>query len=256
MQKPVVFPKPKGPTPVLGAVPPSKKPVVNGADAPKKWTFSFRYWRQIDKFGLDKSEPKWFVSFLDKLQELSKYNIDEFRSNPSLTSNWRYHPIDWGKKNVPIERSTCTWVDSDYLNNEEEFPFVQFQISMALGRVVGFWDDLGVFNIVLLDPLHNIQPSKDYAYTVNPCSPLSCNYSDLLSEIDEVKRHQCSQEDCKVHVKIQNIGVNKRHKSLILIEMDQDTEERVRSILASGLVQSNFDIFDYGAKKIEADFTE
>lgn len=78
-----------------------------------------------------------------------------------------------------------SWIYKDYLENEEDFPLYQFQISMANGRVVGFFDENWVFNIVLVDPNHNMQPSKDYDYRVTPCFPLDNHYECLKKAIHE-----------------------------------------------------------------------
>lgn len=114
---------------------------------------------------------------MDKLTELSKKDIKDFVANGTGKDTWRYHPISWMQENIPVQREDLDWVHKDYLENKEEYPLLQFQISKSLGRVVGFWDEFQIFNIVLLDPLHNIQPSKDYNYRVNYCSPLDSEYA-------------------------------------------------------------------------------
>ncbi|MCG3671902.1 hypothetical protein [Aliarcobacter butzleri] len=163
------------------------KPVVTktkSSDEDIKWIFSFRYWDQIDYFGLDKSKSKWFVSLFERLKELSKFKRSDIMENYAIQNSLRYHSINWKQKNIPIQREDINWVDKDYLDNQEEYEFFQFQISKSLGRIVGFWDENLVFNIVLFDPLHNIQPSKSYSYKVDKCSKLNCEYSDLLHKIN------------------------------------------------------------------------
>ena len=93
--------------------------------------------------------------------------VDDVRSDRTLQNGLRFHQINWGQKNCPMSREELDWLPKGYLDNADSFPMCQFQISMALGRIVGFWDENNVFNVVLLDPLHNIQPSKDYGYKVD-----------------------------------------------------------------------------------------
>ncbi len=54
---------------------------VPASPDPRRWAFSFRFWRQTEFFGLDKAQPTWFVSLLERLAELSGLVIDDFRSD-------------------------------------------------------------------------------------------------------------------------------------------------------------------------------
>jgi hypothetical protein len=138
--------------PNVGQVPhPNRKiPITKTPPKPLRWTFSFRYWRQIEYFGLDRAQPSWFVSLLERLVELSAHPIDDFFSNSPAKKYYRYHEIDWDQKNIPIKREDLAWLDHDYLVNSEDYPLVQLMISKALGRIIGFWDEESVFCIVLL----------------------------------------------------------------------------------------------------------
>ena len=150
----------------------TKKPIIK--DQKKRlWSFSFKYFRQIDYFGIDGMQNKWFISLLEKLQELSNYDVNLLAVNIPLKNANRYHIINWDAKNIPIKRSDIDWIEKDIIDNEEDFPFFQFQLSKALGRIVGFWEsDYSTFNIVLLDPKHNLQPSKRFDYKVDNTSIL------------------------------------------------------------------------------------
>lgn len=202
--------------PVLGHTPTSNKPVLD-AVGEKKWTFSFQYWKQIEFFGLDKSNPTWFVSLIEKLKDLSDKEIKSFVSSGSERDAWRYHNIDWNQKNIPIQRNDLEWLDKDYRENEAEYPIIQFQISQALGRVVGFWDENSVFNILLLDPLHNIQPSKSHGYKVDSCNPLSCNYSSLLSSIDTLKSGTyCNSPSCGYQQELEKFPIDKVYTNVVM----------------------------------------
>jgi len=206
----------------------SKSPTVKrpSKDIPSvNWTFSFSYFKQISYFGLDRSKSKWFVSFLNRLSDLSKMTRSEIESDPTLTRDFRYHKINWNSKNVPIKRADLNWIPSKYLENEEEFPLLQFQISKALGRIVGFWDENKVFSIILLDPLHNIQPSVDYNYKVDDCYPLSCEYSSLLKDIDDLKSKHQPCEKCELHADLSQIPKRKEPFNFIMCYLDDDSRD-------------------------------
>ena len=91
-----------------GRTPPkAKSPTTGASPPPKRWTFSFRFWREIRHFGLEAAPTKWFVSWLAKLQELSKYEVEAFLTNGPMRKAWRYHEIDWNTRSVPIARTNC-----------------------------------------------------------------------------------------------------------------------------------------------------
>jgi hypothetical protein len=50
-------------------------------------------------------------------------------------------------KNIPIQRIDFDWIERKILENEDEYPFLQFQVSTALGRVVGFFDKRGMITL-------------------------------------------------------------------------------------------------------------
>jgi hypothetical protein len=135
----------------------------------RHWTFSFRYWSQIDNFGLDvpKVDAKWFASLLLRLKDLSSKTIEGFMANSVERDAWRYHKINWNQPNIPITKQDFEKLVPATVITEDT-DICQFTISMANGRVVGFFDHQDIFQIVLLDPLHNIQPSKLYDYAVDP----------------------------------------------------------------------------------------
>ncbi|WP_299200471.1 hypothetical protein [uncultured Amphritea sp.] len=221
--------------PVLDFVPSkSKEPVLLKPPEKLRWTFSLRFWRQIDFFGLDKSQPKWFVSLLDKLKDLSDKEIENFISDAAEQNNWRYHPINWNQKNIPIQRKDLDWLDTCYRENPEDYPILQFQISKSLGRVVGFWDEKNVFNIVLLDPLHNIQPSQSHSYKVDPCSPLSCNYSSLLYDIDALKNQDLCVEKCGYKDKLKDFPSSSNYTNVVMHFLDDTQKAELDSVIDNG----------------------
>jgi len=218
--------------PVLDGQPQTHKdPVLLSKPGDRRWSFSFRFWEQIRYFGLDKSQPKWFVSLLDKLKELSNIQIDKFLADGTERDAWRYHPINWNQKNIPIQSKDLEWVDPVYKDNLDDYPLLQFQISQALGRVVGFWDENNIFNIVLLDPLHNIQPSESHNYRVDTCDPLSCEYTSLLSEINSLKRLDLCKNDCGHSEKLEQIPTNNVSSNVLMHFLSDEQKEELDSVI-------------------------
>jgi hypothetical protein len=228
----------------------STTPVVgNQYKRPKTWSFSFCYFNQIKFFGLDRISPEWFVSFIERLQDLSNTDLEVFFKDTKKKLDYRYHEINWDSKNVPIKRADLKWLPSDYLNNENEYPFYQFQISKANGRVIGFWnEESSIFYIVLLDPHHNIQPSKSYNYKIDDCYPLSSQYSSLCKDIDDVLRTKSCKEDCPVKIKLKSIPTQQNQTNIMYCYLEDDYyrelqdklgTKSISDIIELGLLSSN-----------------
>lgn len=234
--------------PSLGATQPTAVQIPKTPSAPeKKWAFSFRYWRQIDNFGLDRTGANWFVSLMEKLSELSQRDVKGFITNSAVRDAWRYHPINWSQTNIPVQRRDLNWIDPDYLDNNEEYPLLQFQVSQALGRVVGFWDEQQIFNIVLLDPLHNIQPAQSHNYRVDYCAPLETPYSLLLSRVDDIKRTcRCSDPTCSFKQRIEQFQeIPMQTNTLIHYVSDMDWAE-TQQFMVDGLISDPTEVFSWG----------
>ncbi|TVO78452.1 hypothetical protein [Sedimenticola selenatireducens] len=238
--------------PVLPAFAPNpnaQHPIPSKTNTPKKWTFSFRFWKQIEYFGLDKTDSAWMVSVLEKLQVLSQENIESVLCSPEKKKYWRYHNIDWGQKNIPVQRADLDWITDTYRDNPEDYPFVQFQISKSLGRVIGFWDDKDTFNIVLLDPYHNMQPSKAYSYNVDPCGPLSCDYTTLLAAIDSLAESDCERKSCEIRYSY--LDINSRSKQLesfgvYIVKMSDENRDLYADLKEKGHVKNIHDVLMVG----------
>jgi hypothetical protein len=139
---------------------------------PKRWTFGFCSFNQIKYFGFDNIASTWFASLFERLKDLSGETVDGFLQDVDKKQARRFHDIDWAATAIPIKRSDLDWLPVEVKNNPDEFPMQQFQVSKALGRIVGYFDGEQVFQIVLLDPLHNLQPSGAHNYRVTRSLPL------------------------------------------------------------------------------------
>lgn len=247
--------KPDSHSPVVNSKPSDRRIKPNAVPGEeRRWVFSFRYWKQFQYFGLNRSTPEWFVSLFDKLQELSTRGVDSFRKNSGEMDVWRYHAVNWEQTNIPIKRSDLNWIDKTYLDNEEDYPIYIFQISTSLGRIAGFWDEHQQFNIVLFDPLHNLQPAKSFGYKVDACDALSCDYTLLLNQVDEITK-KCGSEGCKHSTKLHEIR-NKRKElesfDILMIRFEnKDSISKVNQLITDKIVDSHCQIFDYGLQYLD-----
>jgi hypothetical protein len=215
------------------------------------WNFSFRFYRQIEFFGFNGSnvQTPWFVSLLARLSDLSNKKLSEFMKDRSAqsTSGYRFHPINWGQKNIPIQRGQLDWLPSDYKNNDTEFPIYQFQISQSTGRVIGFFDEHWLFNILLLDPLHNMQPSQSYGYSVDQCSPMACDYTRLNATLNIVHSATCENTECGYRHAISNCDISLQYTENALIHyVGDDVAVNAQELVDNGTAATFSDIFENG----------
>lgn len=236
--------------------PQNLQPVPGKVPAQRKWCFSFRYWRQQQYFGLDKTDAQWLTSLLDRLRLLSDEEVERFVRTPEMRKALRYHDINWNQPNIPVCLDDLDWVPACYRNNAKEYALVQFQISLALGRVIGFWDERLVFNIVFLDPLHNMQPTKGYDYRLDDCGPLGCDYTKLLHNIEKVVDGCCKQNGCGCEEGIAGIKTRKdwlEALNVVVLKVPDDDMNYVQELRANGCPVTLYDLFKCGleAKVLE-----
>lgn len=223
-----------------------KRPVLQRKEFPDNFTFSFQYFNQIKFFEIGGVGNSWYISLIERLKELSKKNWQDFERSVIEKKSFRYHEIEWGSRNVPITRSDLNWIDDNYLNNSEDFPIIQFHVSKALGRVVGFWDAFHVFQIVLLDPKHNIQPSKYNDYKVDDTYFMSCEYSSLLVDLKKIQKKITEGCSCETCLAIKTIPTKLNTTNLLIAHLDDSYLEKldklsmtVEDIIELGLLAVN-----------------
>lgn len=193
------------------------------------WSFGFKYFRQIDFFGLSYCDNSWFASLFGRLQETSKMEYTGLTE--VLDEGYRYHIINWNAKNIPLQRQEFDWVDKKYLNNEDEYPFCQFHVSKGKGRIVGFWDENNIFQIVVLDPLHNLQPSNYNEYELRECYPAQSEYESILRDIEETKAIGCEVADCKTFKRLFEIPSYINNTNVILAHLDDEFHATYKELL-------------------------
>lgn len=232
---------------------PSKKfrPEVGAVPSARYWSFSLRYWKQIEYFGLAECQNNWFVSFLERLRELSAVLLDDFLRDYNFKSRVRYHPIDWSAQNVPISKSDIDWLGGQEL--AEDFELVQFHVSKALGRVVGFFDPLQVFQIVLLDPMHNLQPSKYNDYKITATSIAECEISRLIVTMQDlvVQSEVMSEDDKKEFLAKINTKSEYITGGALLLKVTPERLGKIHALSATGVVTSLGELVELAVDEIK-----
>lgn len=119
--------------------------------------FSFQFFdRTHEHFNLGGINQNWFVGLFERLQDLSRVTVQEFK-NPRTQKGLRIHSHDWD-----IIDSKLTHIPDDYLKQfKDGDPVYQFQLSKATGRVHGFRIE-NTFYIVWFDPHHNLYPMSKH----------------------------------------------------------------------------------------------
>lgn len=204
----------------------------------RKIAFSFSYFRQITNFQIGACPPKWHVGFLERMSILGTMTPQEVLEENRGSESLRCHPIDWNAKNIPVRRSNLDWLPQEILDNETEFPMMQFSISAGTGRMIGFFNrDSSVFYITLLDPNHNIQPSKKTNYQIQPTTQGISQYDDLLNKLENIKKvvKDCKDKSCKLHVHIHEMeGL---HHNITYVGLDKDFYSSYQEILQEHSLQ-------------------
>lgn len=204
-------------------------------------TFSFKYFTQQDFFGIGNQDAAWFVNLFERIKDLSG-KTKAIVENPTDREAYRLHPIDWDAKNCPITVDDLNSVPKNIRDNAEDDFFWQFQLSKGTGRVVGFFnEDFTKFYVVLLDPKHNIQPSKDYGYSVDETTIAITEYERIqmciADSVKEYKRCCGDKKDCPLS------RMNEEHirSGLFFASIDIELKEKYKELLESGEFQQRFE---------------
>jgi len=113
-------------------------------------SFSFKYFKEDDDFHINR-ETEYFQKVLYRLKDLSALTKTYLTNNGSKAL--RCHPIDW--EDSKVSRSGFE------IPNEEDLCVETYQISISKsshGRVVGFFTENAVFNLVWFDKDHKLYP--------------------------------------------------------------------------------------------------
>jgi hypothetical protein len=216
----------------------------------RRWSFGFRHFRELKYFGFDSPEvgKRWFVSLLLRCRELSDYRVGVLMSDLEVRAGTlRMHDLDWDARNIPIRLGELDWIEPFYRGNALEYSLFQIAISKAEGRIIGFLDEQWIFQIVLLDPLHNAQPSKYNDYKVRLSKPLGCEVTALRHEVLQVAA-KCRERGCGCEADLaQALQWRRDQPGAAIVMPVVGTEiEDADQLIAEGRVGSYRDIFAAG----------
>ncbi|ABQ03956.1 hypothetical protein [Flavobacterium johnsoniae] len=218
-------------------------PKDNSSVSKLYWSFGFKFYKQIDKFGFSNIRMEWFSSVLERLRQTSK--MEYTGMSEVLEGGYRYHIINWESKKCPLTRTEFDWIDPVYLKNEIEYPFCQFHISKATGRIIGFWDENNVFQIILLDPLHNLQPSAKVQYEIRDTFPVMSEYDSLWLDLHNIMDKSCNHDDCSTLKQLRDLPTGITNSNIIMAHLDDSYFEEyskiskgktIRQILEAGIL--------------------
>lgn len=206
-------------------------------------SFSFRYFGQQDYFGFGDQDASWFANLFDRIKDLSG-KTTAILENPAERKAYRLHPIDWNAKNCPITIADLVSVPKNIKDSAEKDFFWQFQLSKGTGRVIGFFnEDLTTFYIVLLDPKHNIQPSKDYGYAVNETQIAITEYERIEMWIAEAAKNFAECRGDKQNCPLSRINDEYLHSGIFYACIDSELKETYNELVESGEFQKQFENF-------------
>lgn len=206
-------------------------------------TFSFKYFGQQEFFGIGEQDAVWFTNLFDRIKDLSG-KTKAILENSIERDAYRLHPIDWSAKNCPITIADLESVPQNIKDNAEEDFFWQFQLSKGTGRVVGFFnEDTTIFYIVLLDPKHNIQPSKYYGYEVNETKEAITEYERIQMCIADAAKEiaSCYQDNNKCP--LSRIKDEYLRSGIFYACIDPELKEKYKELIESGDFQEKFEEF-------------
>lgn len=207
-------------------------------------TFSFRYFAQQQYFGIGDQKAPWFANLFDRIRDLSG-KTKNILENQKERDAYRLHPIDWNAKNCPIKIKDLDSVPEIIKNNAEDDFFWQFQLSKGTGRVVGFFnEDFSIFYVVLLDPKHNIQPSKDYGYSVDETNNAKTEYERIQMCIaDAVKKAENCLSENRGNCPLTQLNDEYLHSGVFYASIDLELKEKYKDLIESGDFQIKFEEF-------------
>ena len=206
-------------------------------------TFSFRYFDQQKYFGFGQEESKWFASLLERLKDFSGKTSKIIEDHKERDA-YRLHPINWDGRNVPVTLEDFKSIP-DVVRNSAENEFLwQFQLSTGNGRVIGFFNStFDVFYVVALDPLHNLQPSKDFAYRVEEAEIAPTIYEDQRIKINEIlKRKNACEYSCSCPLS-SNIDSVFAKSDAIFFSIESDLFETYSECILDGSLEKEIGDF-------------
>ena len=216
-----------------------------------KWSFGLKFFRETRFFGFDASDidRRWMTSMLYRLGELSGLRVLDVMDDAGVREGTlRIHDIDWAGRNVPIKPEQFDWLPPACRAAGDELVLIQIAVSKAEGRLIGFFDEEAIFQIVLFDPLHNAQPSKYNDYKVRLSKPLGCEVTALRHEVAQVMA-KSRERDCGCDADLAAAlewRRDQRGSAIVMPVIDGTEIADADQLIAEGRVGSYRDIFAAG----------
>ncbi len=162
---------------------------------------------------------------------------DKFKTDRLTQDGFHYHAVIWGQTNIPIRKADLKWVPKDFRENDAEYPFYQFSISGANGRVAGFWDD-NIFYVVLIDPFHNLCPLEATNHSIYPTKIQLGKFELLWATIERLRNEtpNCSGGHCSTQSELRVIESSNAPFGIIYV--DPEYYNKAKELAASGKVSS------------------
>jgi hypothetical protein len=206
------------------------------------FSFSFRYCTQQDFFGYAEQDAAWFANLQERLKDLCGKTAAILENHVERDA-YRLHPINWKAKNCPIKIDDLSSVPKKIKDNIEDDFFWQFQLSKGTGRVVGFFnEDTSIFYIVLLDPKHNIQPSKDYGYQVDKTEIALTEYERIQLRLAEAEniRNKCK---ARTVCPLSDLRSEYLRSDVFYASIDIELKKKYHELVEKGTFQELFENF-------------
>lgn len=211
-------------------------PKVN-VPAEEYMSFGFKYFEQYDFFGLKDKKNSYFIALLEKLKSFSNFTLTQFQSDSHIRHTNHIHAVNWNAKNIPIKKNDLKIPDA------EDTEVICFKINSGGGRCAGFFDENRVFQIVLCDPQHNLQPSKDFGYKVNQTETEKTCFEYAHAHLQEIKNFQCDNQNCLTYT-IQQKYEFEAYSYIYVINPDKALE--LEQLKNDGMINCIHDVLDYG----------
>lgn len=238
----------------LGRPEPNKIPRPKISDQPQvpkqnkkakgaKFSISFAFWTQRENFGLSPKgdDSAWYVSLFDGLRGICAHDVDTIQCDPNLKNQLNIHRFDWSRGNMGISISKKEFEDLiplQYRNSPEYEPF-QIQVSTGHGRLIGFYDENNIFQLLLLDPNHNFCLSNYSEYKIRPTQKKLSQFEvmhNLVQAIKEDSLKHCKQTTCPALENVNEVLSSSLGKEFVCLT---DVDPQISNILYGDKYKGN-----------------
>lgn len=200
-------------------------------------SFSFEFFREREFFGIGDCDIHWFSSLLDAIKRYSERKIVDIMYEKSS----RFHGIKWSQPNIPIKFEDLSWLpkNDQILIGPDEI--CQLNITQGSGRIIGFIVGT-TFYVVLLDPMHNMQPSEDYNYVVDATTQSITQYDELKCKYDLLFKFTNSSLTDEQKGKIQ---LSEMQKRLLYVKLSDDDFKNFNEFCSTATFSDMIDAYSY-----------